>query len=147
MSTSSTFVIDWARATPWSALAGGALIGLSCAALILACGRVAGISGILSGALEGPPIERAWRVNFLLGMLLSPWLYTLLGGATAEQLGGPSWRLGVAGLLVGFGSRMASGCTSGHGVCGIARLSRRSLMATATFLTAGFLTVLVLRHF
>ncbi len=147
MSNSSTFVIDLAHATPWSALTGGALIGLACAALILACGRVAGISGILSGVLEGPSVERAWRLCFLLGMLLSPWLYALLGGATAGRLGGPIWRLGVAGLLVGFGSRMASGCTSGHGVCGLARLSPRSLAATATFMTAAILTVLVLRHF
>jgi uncharacterized membrane protein YedE/YeeE len=147
MSASAALVIDWMNATARSALAGGALIGLACAALILICGRVAGISGILSGLSEGPPLERGWRLSFLLGMLLSPWLYALLGGVTAGQLDGPAWRLGIAGLLVGFGSRMGSGCTSGHGVCGLARWSPRSLVATASFLTAGSLTVLLLRHF
>jgi uncharacterized membrane protein YedE/YeeE len=131
--------------TPWSALAGGALIGLAASLLLLANGRIAGISGILSGLLVRQPGDVAWRAWFLAGLVLAG----VLGQVLAPESIGLSPRslalTAVAGLLVGVGTRLGNGCTSGHGVCGISRLSARSLAATATFIAAGVAAVLVVR--
>jgi len=137
--------IDWSAFTPWSALAGGALIGAAAALLMLFNGRIAGISGLL-GRLLMPQAGNREALLFVLGLLLAPWLYQLLGAAIEVQVeAGPLALIG-AGLLVGFGSRLGSGCTSGHGVCGLARLSPRSLAATLSFMGAGFACVFALRH-
>jgi len=139
-------MIDWPHFTPWSALAGGVIIGAAAALFLLLNGRIAGISGILGGLLRPMPGDMAWRVAFVVGLLFSPALYGLfarLPGATIEA-GYPV--LILAGLLVGAGTRYGSGCTSGHGVCGLSRLSPRSLVATAAFMAAGFVTVFIVRH-
>lgn len=132
---------------PWlSSLIGGVMIGLSAVWLMAALGRIAGISGIASGLLTGAG-DRGWRIAFLIGVVAAPWLLVLLRGESV--IGAPvvSWPWMVAaGLLVGFGTRLGGGCTSGHGVCGVARLSRRSLLATALFVATGMATVFVIRH-
>lgn len=132
--------------TPFAALLGGALIGLSAVALMLVLGRIAGISGILAGALGLSGGDRRWTVAFVAG-LLAPGLALAAAGAVPDIrfVAGPPLLL-VAGLLVGFGTRLGSGCTSGHGVCGLARLSPRSLVAVLSFMAAGFVTVALLRH-
>ncbi|MCJ2014750.1 YeeE/YedE family protein [Methylobacterium sp. J-076] len=128
-------------------LAGGALIGAAAALLLLANGRIAGISGIL-GTLLGPAArDRAWRVAFLVGLLAGPALFRGLTGHWPEvRIGAPWPMLVAAGLLVGFGTRLGAGCTSGHGVCGLARLSPRSFAAVATFMAAAIVTVFLVRH-
>ncbi|WP_434631404.1 YeeE/YedE family protein [Chromobacterium sp. CV08] len=138
-------IIDWSHFTPWSALAGGALIGLAAAWLVLFNGRVAGISGIV-GHLLAPGGDKGWRLAFVAGLVLSPWLYRLFAAPPDIRLDGGWGLLIAAGLLVGYGSRLSSGCTSGHGVCGLARLSPRSLAATLSFMAAGFAVVLLARH-
>ncbi len=133
--------------TPGSAAVGGVLIGSSVALLWLAAGRIAGISGILGGLLNPWGGDVVWRVAFLAGMIAAPWLFQLVGGVPPG--GGPavgSVLLAVAGGLVGFGTRLGNGCTSGHGVCGIARRSPRSLVATALFMATAAGTVFVVRH-
>ena len=137
--------IDWLHFTPWSALAGGALIGLAASLLIALNGRIAGVSGLLAGALEGGE-GRGEKALFILGLLLAPLLWQGFAELPAVQLGSSAVLLGLAGLLVGFGSRYGAGCTSGHGVCGLARLSPRSLLATLCFMASGFVTVFILRH-
>lgn len=133
--------------TPLSALAGGALIGLAAALLLLFNGRIAGISGIIGEVVGAKPREVAWRAAFIIGLLLSPIAYVASGrNLPALTIDGSVGTLLIAGLLVGFGTRLGSGCTSGHGVCGLARGSRRSLVATLVFMTTAFLTVLVVRH-
>jgi len=138
--------------TPWASLAGGVLIGLSAVMVMALFGRIAGISGITSGFLgavvpmTGAPRDRDWRLAFLLGLIAAPLLLMLLGGTVSQSVPGNLAGMAVAGLLVGLGTALGSGCTSGHGVCGLARLSRRSLVAVATFMAAGFATVFVLRH-
>ncbi|MEY3489363.1 MAG: hypothetical protein RL655_931 [Pseudomonadota bacterium] len=141
--------IDWSHFTPWASLAGGILLGLASALFILVNGRILGISGILGGLLTLKPSEAGWRVAFMLGMLAAP--ATLSWVAPPDLLSAPridaSYALVViAGLLVGFGTRLGSGCTSGHGVCGLSRLSPRSLVATGSFMAAGFGMVYVMRH-
>jgi uncharacterized membrane protein YedE/YeeE len=141
--------IDWSHFTPWASLAGGILLGLASALFILVNGRILGISGILGGLLTLKPSEAGWRVAFMLGMLAAP--ATLSWVAPPDLLSAPridaSYALVViAGLLVGFGTRLGSGCTSGHGVCGLSRLSPRSLVATSSFMAAGFAMVYVMRH-
>ncbi|BCL75969.1 hypothetical protein JHS3_17050 [Jeongeupia sp. HS-3] len=138
--------IDWSAFTPWSALIGGALIGVAASVLILANGRVAGISGIVAGVMRPQRGETAWRVAFVAGLLLAPWLYRSVTALPRLQFDAGWGTLVVAGLLVGFGTRLGSGCTSGHGVCGLSRLSLRSLAATLAFMAAGFATVFVVRH-
>ncbi|MBY6242025.1 YeeE/YedE family protein [Methylosinus sp. Sm6] len=138
--------VDWVRFTPSASLAGGAMIGLAAGLSFLLLGRIAGVSGVVAGALAGPLGERAWRVAFLTGLFLAPSLLALFVTAAPPEIEGSWTRLAAAGLLVGFGSRLGSGCTSGHGVCGLSRLSPRSLAATASFMAAGFATVYVLRH-
>ena len=137
--------IDWLHFTPWSALAGGALIGLAASLLIALNGRIAGVSGLLAGALEGGE-GRGEKALFILGLLLAPLLWQRFAELPAVQLDSSAVLLGLAGLLVGFGSRYGAGCTSGHGVCGLARLSPRSLLATLCFMASGFVTVFILRH-
>ena len=139
-------MIDWANFTPWASLAGGALIGLSAALFLLFNGRIAGISGILGGLLERPKGDVYWRLAFLLGLVAAPLAYSLAAPLPAVQVDAGTGTLVVAGLLVGVGTRYGSGCTSGHGVCGLSRLSPRSLAATAAFMLAGFATVFVVRH-
>ena len=138
--------IDWSHFTPWASLAGGALIGLAAAMLVLFNGRVAGISGILGGLLVPRRGEIAWRFAFVAGLLLAPLAMLLFGGTPAPRIDAGFGLLVVAGLLVGVGTSYGSGCTSGHGVCGISRLSPRSLVATAAFMGAGIVTVFIARH-
>jgi hypothetical protein len=138
--------LNWPAFTPGSALAGGALIGVAAALLILLGGRIAGISGILGGLLRRVPGERAWRLAFLVGLLASPWLYAAVAAPMQPRIGAGWGVLVFAGLLVGIGTRYGAGCTSGHGVCGLSRLSWRSAVATASFMAAGFATVFVVRH-
>ena len=139
--------IDWTHFTPLSALFGGLLIGLSAAVLLLCNGRIAGISGIVGGLLQRYRAgDFAWRVAFVLGLVLAPVLYRLFAELPESRIDAGWAMLVVAGVLVGFGSRLGSGCTSGHGVCGLSRLSPRSLVATATFMTTGFVAVYVVRH-
>lgn len=138
--------IDWSSFTPWSALIGGIMIGLSAALLVVFNGRIAGISGLLGGLLTRHQKGNGERLVFILGMLLAPLLYWLLHSRPTIVIEAGPLALMVAGLLVGFGSRMGSGCTSGHGVCGLARLSPRGLIATLSFMGAGFVAVFLLRH-
>ena len=138
--------VDWNAFTPWSSLAGGALIGLAAAMLALLNGRIAGISGVLGGLLKPVSGDISWRVAFVAGLLSAPLLYLLVGKLPPPQIDAGYAALVVAGLLVGVGTRYGSGCTSGHGVCGLSRLSGRSLAATAAFMGAGFITVFVTRH-
>lgn len=138
--------IDWAGFTPWSALAGGALIGLAAAIFALANGRVAGISGLLGSLLQRQGEGRGEKAAFLVGLLLAPLLWGLFAALPSIHFETGSLGLIVAGLLVGIGTRYGSGCTSGHGVCGISRLSPRSMLATLCFMATGFATVFVLRH-
>ena len=141
--------IDWTHFTPWLSLGGGVLLGLASAAFILVNGRILGISGILGGLLVPRLGDMGWRIAFLLGIAASPFVSSLL--LPADYIEVPRIEAGfianaIAGLLVGFGTRYGSGCTSGHGVCGLSRLSLRSLVSTLTFMGLGFLVVYVMRH-
>lgn len=138
--------IDWTNFTPMAAIIGGMLIGLAAAAFVLVNGRIAGISGILGGLLTPKSGDRAWRIAFLAGLVLAPVLYQLFASLPEIEVSAGWPMLVIAGLLVGVGTRYGSGCTSGHGVCGISRLSPRSLVATLLFMAAGFATVFVFRH-
>jgi uncharacterized membrane protein YedE/YeeE len=138
--------INWEQFTPWSSLAGGLAIGLAAAVFILFNGRIAGISGIIGGLLLPVRGDVHWRVAFLAGMFLAPLLYSLFAAMPLPQIDAGFPVLIIAGLLVGIGTRYGSGCTSGHGVCGVSRLSPRSLVATAAFMSAGFATVFIIRH-
>lgn len=132
--------------TPWSSLAGGALIGLAAALLWVGDGRIAGISGILGGLANPSDNGIRWRVAFLAGLIAAPMLYVLAAGGPALSIAAGPAVLVAGGLLVGFGTRLGGGCTSGHGVCGIARLSFRSITATGLFIAAGVATVFITRH-
>lgn len=138
--------IAWNTFTPWAALAGGLVIGLAAALLVLFNGRIAGISGVLGGILRPRRHDLGWRVAFIGGLLVAPLAYSLFAAVPQPQIEAGDGALILAGLLVGVGTRYGSGCTSGHGVCGLSRFSPRSLAATATFMAAGFATVFVLRH-
>jgi uncharacterized membrane protein YedE/YeeE len=138
--------IDWTHFTPWTGLAGGLLIGLSAALFLLFNGRIAGISGIVGGLLRGTQGDMSWRFAFLLGLILAPLAYALVSPLPQAHVEAGTGTLIAAGLLVGIGTRYGAGCTSGHGVCGLARLSPRSLVATLSFMLAGFATVFVVRH-
>jgi uncharacterized protein len=138
--------IDWSHFTPWASLAGGILLGLAAALFVLLNGRVLGISGILGGLVRPRTGDLGWRVAFIAGLLVAPTLWVLFAEPVTPRIEATGPVLMVAGLLVGWGTRYASGCTSGHGVCGLARLSRRSLAATLTFMAAGFATVFAVRH-
>ena len=141
--------IDWIHFTPWTSLAGGLMLGLASAMFILMNGRILGISGILGGLPRIRKGEVGWRLAFLLGLAAAPLLLSLF--LPADFIQSPRIEAGygaiaIAGLLVGFGTRYGSGCTSGHGVCGLSRLSLRSLVSTLTFMAFGFLVVYVMRH-
>jgi len=136
-----------ANFTPLSAAIGGALIGLSAALLMLSTGRIAGISGILGGLIGWNVADRDWRIAFIVGLILAPLSGSLVGYAVAEPQMPASWAIIViAGLLVGFGTRLGGGCTSGHGICGVARLSPRSFVATTVFMAVAIIVVAITRH-
>lgn len=132
--------------TVLSALAGGAIIGLASALLLFTHNRVAGISGIAAGILPPWGADSGWRLWFLAGLIMSGLLYRLTGNAIPVQIDTPLILMAVAGLLVGYGSRLGGGCTSGHGVCGIAKLSVRSIVATLIFMSTAGLSVYLVRH-
>ncbi|MFN7856053.1 MAG: YeeE/YedE family protein [Acidovorax sp.] len=139
-------MIDWNHFTPWAALGGGLLLGVASALFILLNGRILGISGIVGGLLRPRTGDVGWRIAFVLGMLAAPLLYQLLAGPIQARVDAGWGMVVLAGLLVGAGTRYGSGCTSGHGVCGLSRLSPRSLVATLAFMGAGFATVFLVRH-
>ena len=134
--------------TPWAALMGGLFIGVGASLLLWLTGKIAGISGIANGAIWAKTSEdRLWRILFIVGLIIGGLIYVAMFPDTIQARSGyPLGLVGAAGLLVGFGTALGSGCTSGHGVCGLGRLSFRSLAATLTFLSAGIVTVFVLRH-
>ena len=138
--------LDWQAFTPWSALAGGLLIGLAATLFVLLNGRIAGISSIVGGLLRPVRGDIGWRLAFIAGLIGAPLLYAMAAALPAPRIDAGTTVLVLAGLLVGVGTRYGSGCTSGHGVCGLSRLSLRSLAATLAFMGAGFVTVFVLRH-
>ena len=141
--------IDWLHFTPWSSLLGGILLGIAAAALFLNSGRILGITGILEGVLAPKHADSPWRFAFLLGLLAAPLAAKFF--LPAELIHAPrvdaNWAMViVAGVLVGYGTRWGAGCTSGHGICGLSRLSLRSLVATLSFMGTGFVTVFLIRH-
>ena len=138
--------IDWLTFTPWSSLAGGALIGVAASLFVVANGRIAGISGLLGSLLQRGSEGVSEKALFLLGLLVAPLVWGLFTALPQIEFQSGWSGLTVAGLLVGIGTRYGSGCTSGHGVCGISRLSPRSIVATACFMFSGFATVFALRH-
>lgn len=138
--------IDWLNFTPWSALAGGVLIGASAALFILLNGRIAGITGIIGGLFKPTKNDIGWRVAFTLGLIIAPLVWQSFQPLPSINIDANFTLLIIAGLIVGFAARYGSGCTSGHGVCGIARLSPRSIVATLAFMGTGFLTVFIIRH-
>ena len=138
--------IAWENFTPWASLAGGLLIGLAAAMFALLNGRIAGISGIVGGLLRPAAGDVGWRLAFLAGLILAPLAWLLWSTLPVVRIDADTSTLIIAGLLVGVGTRYGAGCTSGHGVCGLSRLSPRSLIATLAFMAAGFATVFVVRH-
>jgi len=141
--------IDWAHFSPWASLAGGVILGVASALFILINGRILGISGIVGGLLPPKAGDTGWRIAFLLGLFAAPAVFHALIPAdlfSAPRIDAGEWAVIAAGLLVGAGTRYASGCTSGHGVCGLSRMSPRSLLATASFMAAGFVVVYLVRH-
>jgi len=141
--------IDWVHFTPWASLAGGVLLGVASALFILVNGRILGISGILGGLMRPKKGDVGWRIAFFLGMAAAPLVYMLLapaGFVHVPRIDASYSMIVLSGLLVGVGTLYGSGCTSGHGVCGISRLSPRSMVATAIFMTTGFAVVYMIRH-
>jgi uncharacterized membrane protein YedE/YeeE len=138
--------IDWTAFTPWTALAGGILIGIASAIFVLVNGRIAGISGIVGGLLRPVLPDVGWRLAFIAGLVIAPSLYGAFVYLPQLKIDPSDAMLIGAGLLVGIGTRYGSGCTSGHGVCGISRLSPRALVATVIFIATGAATVYVVRH-
>lgn len=138
--------IDFTHFTPDAALVGGLIIGLAAAVLVLGTGRIAGISGIVGGLLLRPRGDMDWRIAFLIGLMGAPVVAALLGHPVVPEIAAGWGEVLAAGFLVGIGTRYAGGCTSGHGVCGLSRGSVRSLVATLSFVTAGIVTVFVVRH-
>jgi uncharacterized protein len=138
--------IDWSQFTPWPSLAGGLLLGAAAGMFILLNGRLLGISGLVGGLLKPRTGDTGWRIAFLAGLLAAPAAWALFAPPVAPRIDAGPALLVVAGLLVGWGTRYGSGCTSGHGVCGLARLSPRSFAATLAFMATGFVTVFVVRH-
>ena len=137
-----------ANFTPVSAAIGGALIGLAAVLLMLFTGRIAGVSGIFAGLINPQTQDRAWRAAFVAGLIAAPVAAAAVGhAAPAPQMPGSYITIAIGGLLVGFGTRLGSGCTSGHGICGIARLSARSIVATAVFMLAAIVVVALTRHY
>jgi hypothetical protein len=139
--------VDWASFTPGSAAIGGVIIGIAAAMLVFMNGRIAGISGIVGGLFRPAPGDVAWRLAFVAGLIAAPLLYAIVAALPPVVIEASYPTLIVAGVLVGIGTRYGAGCTSGHGVCGVSRLSPRSIVATLSFMAAGFATVFVARHF
>ena len=136
-----------ANFTPISAAIGGALIGLSALLLLQLNGRIAGVTGIFAGLLDPAGSDRAWRATFIAGLIAAPLTAMLIGySLPIPEIPVSLVTVAIAGALVGFGTRLSNGCTSGHGICGIARLSPRSLVAVPTFMATAFITVYVIRH-
>jgi uncharacterized membrane protein YedE/YeeE len=139
--------IDWLTFTPIPSLLGGMMLGLAVTLYVLLHGRILGISGIVSGLVHPKKEDWSWRLAFIIGLLTAPFLAALFFGILPVIEVDANWlTVIIAGLLVGFGVQYGSGCTSGHGICGLSRLSPRSLVATLSFMTAGFLVVFVIRH-
>ena len=138
--------VDWQHFTPWASLAGGALIGLATLIFILFNGRIAGISGILGGLVKPRLKDFGWRVAFIAGLIFAPIAWQQFAKLPDIQIDASLSMLIISGLLVGIGTRFGSGCTSGHGICGLSRLSPRSIVATVCFMFAGFVTVYIARH-
>ena len=138
--------LDWTQFTPWSAFAGGIILGAATAALLLFNDRIAGISGILGGLLRPVSGDIGWRLAFVAGVVAAPMAWGLVAPLPPIRIEAGTGVLVTAGLLVGVGTRFGAGCTSGHGICGLSRLSLRSLVATLAFMGTGFFTVLVTRH-
>lgn len=138
--------IDWSQFTPGAALAGGLLIGLAAGLFALVNGRIAGISGIAGGLLVARPGDTGWRMSFVLGLVAAAPAWTLFADMPAAEMQAGLGTIAVAGFIVGLSTRYGAGCTSGHGVCGLSRMSPRSLVATLSFMATGFATVFVLRH-
>jgi len=139
--------IDWLSFTPIPSLLGGMILGVAAALYVILHGRILGISGIVSGLLRPKESDTAWRLSLVLGLITAPFLAALFFGIFPIIEIDSSWTtIVIAGLLVGFGAQYGSGCTSGHGICGLSRLSPRSLLATLAFMDAGFITVFVIRH-
>ncbi|MEO9525262.1 MULTISPECIES: YeeE/YedE family protein [Marinobacter] len=138
--------VAWSDFTPWTALTGGLLIGLAAALFLLLNGRIAGISGILGGLLSPTRGDIVWRLAFIGGLIGAPLAWIMMADLPPIEINAGYPSLIIAGLLVGVGTRYGSGCTSGHGVCGLSRLSLRSLAATLSFMAAGFITVYIIRH-
>ncbi|MHA4870850.1 YeeE/YedE family protein [Duganella sp. PWIR1] len=138
--------IDWNSFTPGASLAGGLLIGLAAALFVLLNGRIAGISGIVGGLIKPRRADIAWRISFIGGIVVAPIIYAIFFDVPEVRIAADSGMLILAGLIVGLGTRVGSGCTSGHGVCGISRLSMRSVVATLIFMLTGFITVFLVRH-
>ncbi len=138
--------IAWELFTPWAAIIGGAIIGVSAAVFLLFNGRIAGISGIMGGLFRPMPGDIFWRVAFIIGMFAAPWVWQAIARLPAIEIDAGYDTLILAGLLVGVGTRFGSGCTSGHGVCGLSRFSVRSLVATLCFMGTGFVMTYVARH-
>lgn len=139
-------LIDWSQFTPWQALTGGMMIGLAAAILMAFNGRILGISGITGTLLPWKSSESTWKMAFLVGLIASPMVWRAFQLLPSADVSASPILLVIAGLLVGFGTRLASGCTSGHGVCGLSRLSLRSLIATLSFMLTGVITVYITRH-
>lgn len=139
-------MIDWNNFTPWTSLAGGLIIGIATALFLVFNGRIAGISGIVGGLLTPARGDIAWRLAFVGGLVLSPLVFSSIAPLPQVHIEAGYPVLILAGLLVGIGTRYGSGCTSGHGVCGLSRRSPRSMVATVAFMFAGFVTVYVVRH-
>ncbi len=138
--------IDWNHFTPLSSLVGGVLIGVAATLLALFNGRIAGISGIVGGLLRPHRGDVKWRAAFVSGLILAPLLYRVLAPLPEIRIEAGTGLIILAGLLVGVGTRYGAGCTSGHGICGLSRRSPRSIVATLSFMAAGFATVFVMRH-
>jgi uncharacterized membrane protein YedE/YeeE len=139
--------IDWLSFTPIPSFLGGMMLGLAATLYVLLHGRILGISGIVSGLVHPKKEDWSWRLAFIIGLITAPFLAALFFGILPVIEVDASWlTVIIAGLLVGFGVQYGSGCTSGHGICGLSRLSPRSLVATLSFMTAGFLVVFIIRH-
>lgn len=139
-------IIDWNNFTPWTSLAGGLIIGLASVMFLMFNGRLAGISGIAGGLLNPKKNDFYWRIAFVAGLVISPLAFAMILPLPNIHIAANYYILILAGLLVGVGSRYGSGCTSGHGVCGLSRRSPRSIVATIAFMIAGFVTVYIIRH-
>lgn len=139
-------LIDWNHFTPWSALAGGMTIGIAVAVFALLNGRIAGISGIVGGLFRAQTGDMGWRIAFVAGLVAAPLVWQLFHSLPTFQIDTGYGMLALAGLVVGIGTRYGSGCTSGHGVCGMSRMSPRSIVATLIFMGTGFVTVYLIQH-